>query len=187
MAQIDRREVGAHVAGKVVTFGVYLPGITATDGFDVTVRIIHRADQFVPEIPSIPKGLTFQPGHPLGLWQGNFDLSAVSNPQGHFGQDGEYLYRFDLLRNQQLVSPHFTDPFALGSGPAFLSSFTVGPVAAFAWTDGDFHVPQLDDLILYELQVQEFNSTFEGAAQFLDYLRGLGVNCLDTQVSQRPN
>jgi 1,4-alpha-glucan branching enzyme len=179
MAAIDRREVGAHVAGKVVTFGAYLPGIRAADGFDLSVRVIHRADQFVPEVPALAQRLTFQPQHPLGLWQGQFDLSAVPNPPGNFGQDGEYLYRFSLARNGQPVAPHFLDPFATGSGPAFLSSFTVGPAAAFAWTDDAFRVPELDDLILYELQVQEFASTFQGIIPFLDYLKGLGVNCLE--------
>ncbi len=70
MAQIDRGEVGAHMAGKVVTVGVYLPGIRAADGFQVTLRVIHRADQFVAEIPAISQALRFQPAHPLGLWQG---------------------------------------------------------------------------------------------------------------------
>jgi 1,4-alpha-glucan branching enzyme len=179
MAQIDRNEAGAHVAGKVATFGVYLPGIRAADGFDLSVRVIHRADQFVPEVPAVPQALTCQPDHPLGLWTGRLDLAAALNPPGHFGGDGEYLYRFDLVRNGQPVTRHFPDPFATGSGPGFLSSFTVGPAAAFAWTDAGFRVPELDDLVLYELQVQEFNSTFDGVAQFLDYLRGLGVNCLE--------
>ena len=75
MAQIDRNEVGAHVSGKVATFGVYLPGIRAADGFDVSVRVIHRADQFVPEVPVVAQGLTCQPDHPLGLWTGRLDLS----------------------------------------------------------------------------------------------------------------
>lgn len=179
MAQIDRNEVGARVSGKVVTFGIYLPGIRAADGFDVAVRVIHRADQFVPEVPAIAVALAFQPAHPLGLWQGLLDVSAVQPRPGHFGQDGEYLYRFDLLRSGKAVTPHFPDPFATGTGPAFLSSFTVGPAPAFAWTDADFRVPELDDLILYELQVQEFNATFDGVVPFLDYLAGLGVNCLE--------
>jgi 1,4-alpha-glucan branching enzyme len=179
MAQVDRGEVGAHVSGKAVTFGIYLPGIRAADGFGVSVRVIHRADQFVPEVPSLVQSLAFLPDHPLGLWQARFDLAAVANPPGHFGQDGEYLYRFDLLRNAQLVTRHFLDPFATGSGPAFLSSFTIGPVASFPWSDQAFRVPELDDLVLYELQVQEFNGTFPGAAEFLDYFQGLGVNCLE--------
>ncbi len=178
-ASIDRGEVGAHVAGKVVTFGVYLPGIRAGDGFDLAVRVIHRDDQFHPEVPPVVAPLGFQADHPLGLWQGSLDLSAVAHPLGHFGQDGPYLYRFDLGRNGRPVTRHFPDPFATGSGPAFLSSFTLGPVPAFAWSDDGFRVPELDDLVVYELQVQEFASTFAGVIGYLDYLQGLGVNCLE--------
>ena len=54
MDAIDRSEVGAHVSGRTVTLGVYLPGIRAADGFQVLVKIIHRADQFTPEIPPVP-------------------------------------------------------------------------------------------------------------------------------------
>jgi 1,4-alpha-glucan branching enzyme len=115
----------------------------------------------------------------LGLWSATVDLSSVPSPPGHFGQDGEYLYRFELQRGGTPVSKHFLDPFAVGSGPAFLSSFHIGPAADFAWTDAGFRVPELDDLILYELQVQEFQATFDGAIELLDYLQGLGVNCLE--------
>src|SRR5262249_35379 len=123
MARIDRTEVGAHVSGNAVTFGVYLPGIRAADGYEVRVRVIHRADQFVPEVPSVPLPLAFQPDHPLGLWSTTVALATVPDPPGHFGAEGPYLYRFELRRNGQVVSKHFLDPFATGSGPAFLSSF----------------------------------------------------------------
>ena len=102
----------------------------------------------------------------------------MPNPPGRFGQNGEYLYRFELQRGGQVVTANFLDPFATGSGPAFLSSFLIGPSADFPWTDAAFRVPELDDLILYELQVQEFHSTFAGAIELFDYLQGLGVNCL---------
>ena len=179
MDQIDRSEVGARVAGTTVTFGVYLPGIRASDGFQVLVKVIHRLDQFTPEILPVARPLTFQADHALGLWIATVDLSSVPAPPGHFGQDGEHLYRFELWRSGQIVSKHFLDPFATGSGPAFLSSFRIGPATAFTWTDDGFRVPELDDLILYELQIQEFRSTFDGAIEALDYLQGLGVNCLE--------
>src|SRR5205085_12565330 len=77
----------------------------------------------------------------------------------------------------------FTDPFARAAGPAKLAAVTVAdpdrPEAPFAFTDGAFQVPALDDLVVYELQVEEFYSTFDGVADRLDYLQGLGVNCLE--------
>ena len=64
-AGINRKEVGAHVEGKTVRFGVYLPGIDRASGFDVQVRLIHGDDQFVPEIPPVERPLSFDPAHPL--------------------------------------------------------------------------------------------------------------------------
>lgn len=178
VATINRDEVGVHVAGKVATFGLYLPGITAADGFGVNVRVIHRADQFDPEIPSQVLALRFDPAHPLGLWSAPFDLSAAGGV-GTFGQGGEYLYRFEVWRHGALITKHCGDPFALRVGPGFLGSFDVGPVIPFPWTDAAYRTPALDDLVAYELQVQEFNATFDGIIDRLDYLQGLGVNCLE--------
>jgi 1,4-alpha-glucan branching enzyme len=178
MAEIKLTEVGVHVNGKIATFGIYLPGIRSADGFGVNVRVINRADQFAPEIPSQVSPLTFDPLHPLGLWKVDFDLSKITGV-GHFGQDGEYLYRFELWRNGSLLTKHFSDPFAARVGPGFLGSFDVGSVTPFTWSDQNYLTPALDDLIVYELQVEEFNSTLDGIVDRLDYLQGLGVNCLE--------
>jgi maltooligosyltrehalose trehalohydrolase len=176
---IQRNEVGVHVSGTSVQFGMYLPGVTKADGFDLRVRIIHIADQFVPEIPSVPQSLTFDPAHPLGLWSATVDLTAVAAPSGsHFGQNGQYLYRYDLLRNGAVVTQTFLDPFAVENGPGLLGVFTVGAQPAFSWTDAAYRTPPLDELVIYELNVAEFYGTFAGVITRLDYLDGLGVNCL---------
>jgi 1,4-alpha-glucan branching enzyme len=49
----------------------------------------------------------------------------------------------------------------------------------FVWTDAAYKTPELDDLIVYELQVEEFNDTFDGVIDRLTYLQSLGVNCLE--------
>ena len=54
------------------------------------------------------------------------------------------------------------------------------PAAApFAWNDAAWRTPALDDLVVYELHAAEFNSTFQGIADRLTYLKSLGVNCLE--------
>ena len=77
----------------------------------------------------------------------------------------------------------FTDPFAREGGPGRLSSFTIddpaSPTPPFDFADASFQVPSLDDMVVYELQVAEFYSTFEGVIPQLDYLGGLGVNVLE--------
>jgi 1,4-alpha-glucan branching enzyme len=175
---IDLDEVGAHVAGSTVRLGVYLPGIRQEDGFDVQARIIHAADQFVPEIPSFAQPLVPVAGHPLGLWTRSVDLATAGGP-GHLGQDGSYLYRYELLRNGQTVTKVFLDPFALENGPGLLAAFTVGPASTFTWTDGTYRTPPLDELIVYELNVAQFAGTFDGVVDRLDYLAGLGVTALE--------
>jgi maltooligosyltrehalose trehalohydrolase len=185
METIDRSEVGAHVTGKTVQLGVYLPEIRETDGFQVRVRIIHAADQFDPEIPAVSQDLTFQPAHPRGLWTLTLDLTTVDKPEkSHFGDDGQYLYRFQLLHKEgndaaQIVTPVFLDPFATENGPGLLSVFTVGEAAPFVWLDEQYKTPPLDELIIYELNVAQFYGTFAGVASRLDYLVGLGVNCIE--------
>jgi 1,4-alpha-glucan branching enzyme len=182
VAAINRKEVGAHVEGKTVRFGVYLPGIGRASGFDVQVRIIHAADQFVPEIPPTSRALAFDDKHPLGLWSLSLDLGQAAGGAagpGHFGQDGQYLYRYALRRNGADVTSVFLDPFATENGPGLLSSFAVGHASHFHWTDGDYRTPPLDELIIYELDVAEFYGTFDGVVARLDYLAGLGVNCIE--------
>ena len=48
---------------------------------------------------------------------------------------------------------------------------------AFAWTDGDWHAPALQDAVIYELHVGTFTSegTFAAAEARLEYLKTLGV------------
>src|SRR6266498_5288682 len=117
-------EVGAHVQGKIVRFGTYLPGIRSEDGFDVVVRVIHAADQFVPEIPSVARSLAASPAHPLGLWSLTLDLTSVAPAPGLFGTNGQYLYRYELLQNGRTLTKVFLDPFATENGPGLLASFT---------------------------------------------------------------
>jgi 1,4-alpha-glucan branching enzyme len=176
---IDRQEIGAHVQGKTVRLGVYLPGVRAADGFDVRVRVIHAADQFVPEIAPVEKSLVSDPNHPLGLWSVTIDLAAAPSGTGHLGNDGPYLYRFTLFRNGAVVTKVFLDPFATQQGPGLLAKFDVGPVRPFAWTDAPYRTPRLDELIVYELNVAEFYATFDGIIGRLDYLEGLGINCIE--------
>ena len=187
---INLDEVGAHVdsPGRV-RFGIYLPNITAAKGYSVVARIIHELDQFTPEVPPEDFPLRFDPTHPLGLWSATVDISAIVGPSSHFGQPGRYLYRYRLLKQQPgqarptVVTSLFTDPFATEAGPAKLSAFRIddpaNPTPAFSFDDDLFVVPPLDDLVVYELQVEEFDEDFDGVISRLDYLKGLGVNVLE--------
>ena len=181
---IDLSEVGATVSidasgVALVRFGVYLPGITFDAGYRLQVKVIHERDQFVRDIPPTAFWLSWVKGSELDLWTTTIPLPAGP---GHFGEEGTYVYRFQLLRasatGEQPVTPQFADPFGRASGLGTLSAFTVG-AASFTWTDQGFRVPEIDDMIVYELHVGEFNGTFDGVVDQLDYLTGLGVNVLE--------
>jgi maltooligosyltrehalose trehalohydrolase len=166
-----------------VRFGLYLPGIRSADGFEVIVRIIHRDDRFDPKVSPQDFSLTWNNGHPLDLW--TRDLTIQVLPGTHFGQEGIYLYRYQLWwtppgGSRQLLTRWFTDPFARATDIGNLSAFTLTRAqASFNWTDAAYKTPELDDLVVYELQVEEFNDTFAGVVERLSYFQSLGINCLE--------
>src|ERR1700733_13817225 len=115
---IDLREVGASVtkdgAGNYsLRFGIYLPGVRSSDGFKLLVRIIHEADRFNPLVNTVDVELTWQPGNQLDLWTATTRLQK--DPGSHYGQDGIYLYRFQLWHKSSSdvpVTMWATDPFS---------------------------------------------------------------------------
>ncbi len=185
---IDLTKAGAFssadAAGTLaIRFGLYLPGIRASDGFEVLARIIHDDDRFDPAVQPVDVPLTWQAGSALDLWSATSQLAAGA---GHYGQEGIYLYRFQLWwtppgGTRQLITGWFTDPFARQTDLGMLSAVTCSrtPAAPFAWTDAAWRTPELDDLVVYEPQVEQFDDTFAGIVARIPYLRSLGVNCLE--------
>jgi maltooligosyltrehalose trehalohydrolase len=192
--QINVLEVGASPSvtssGFQIRFGLYLPGIRARDGFIVTVRVIHDDDRFDPEIATTNMELAWNQGHPLDLWSAT--MNVVPSGSGHFGSEGVYLYRFQLkwrdsAGGEQVVTNWFTDPFAGETDVGLLSAVTLSrSTSVFAWTDSAYKTPDLDDLIVYELDVEQFNDTFDGVIDRLTYLKSLGVNCLELMPVASP-
>jgi 1,4-alpha-glucan branching enzyme len=183
VAAINLSEVGVSLrqdgAGQwFADVGIYLPGITYNKGYRVKLRIIHEADQFVRGIEPKDFYLSWINGSPLDRWTASVPLAT--DPASHFGQNGTYLYRFQLLRGSHEVTFWFSDPFGRAAGLGTLSAFALtGGPQTFAWTDAAFTVPEVDDMIVYELNVREFNRDFQGVIEQLDYLSGLGVNVLE--------
>src|SRR5271166_445568 len=184
---IDVLEVGAFPSvtpgGFQIRFGLYLPGIRSTDGFEVVVRVIKKEDRFDPAIQPQNSSLTWTAGHPLDLWSATVNVNPIAGT--HFGAEGIYLYRFQLWwtpprGTRQLVTLWFTDPFARQTDVGLLSAVTLlrNPTP-FAWTDANFRTPAVDDLIVYEMHVEQFNDTFDGIIDRLTYLQSLGVNCVE--------
>ena len=184
---IDVSEVGAFPSftGSAfqIRFGVYLPGIRASDGFDVVVRVIPQVDRFDINVQPEDSHLTWDASHPLDLWSATVPIQPAAGT--HFGDEGLYLYRFQLWwtpagGSRQLITRWFTDPFAVQTDVGLLSGVLLQKnPQLFNWTDGTYKTPELDDLIVYELQIEQFNDTFQGVIDRLVYLQSLGVNCIE--------
>jgi 1,4-alpha-glucan branching enzyme len=185
---IDLNQVGAFPSltspGQFsVRFGIYLPGIRSSDNFEVLARVIHADDRFNPSVPAATFALEWQQGSALDLWTATIPLTPV--PGTRLGLPGLHLYRFELWwtapgGTRQCISSWITDPFAREAEIGRMSAFVLDPAAApFAWTDAAYKTPELDDLVVYELQVGEFNDTFDGVIDRLTYLASLGISCIE--------
>lgn len=197
---IDLNEVGAHaITGaegrSSVRFGLYLPGIVPADGFRVAVRVVHRDDRFTSGVATQDVELEWVTGSANDLWTATMPIEppggAAAVTAGRFGQPGSYLYRYQLFQGpgKAPLVEWFTDPFARDTDVGELAAVKVpkgGDGGAFQWSDVGFRVPAIDDCVVYELQVEEFNGTFDGVIERLDYLDALGVNVLELMPVTSP-
>lgn len=83
---INLNEVGAFSpvdanGNLAIRFGLYLPGITSTNGFQVVVRIIHQLDRFDPTVQPVNLNLAWQAGSALDLW--TTTTSLQNDPHSH--------------------------------------------------------------------------------------------------------
>jgi hypothetical protein len=119
-------------------------------------------------------------GSSLDLWTADVQLTPEPSPS-HFGHDGRYVYRYQLLGTDgRPIAFWFPDPFARETGIGTLSAFTADSLAQpFPWSDAAFVPPEVDDMVVYEMNIREFNSDFDGLTTQLDYVKGLGVNVLE--------
>jgi 1,4-alpha-glucan branching enzyme len=160
------------------SFGILLPGISFPKGYRLKARVVHERDQYVRGIEPKDFWLSWVAGSEHDRWEATVPLA--DDPGSHFGDAGTYLYRYQLLRGDETVALWFADPFGGAVGTGTVSAFDVDPAAApFAWTDATFRPPEVDDMVVYELNVREFNRDFEGVVAQLDYLLDLGVNTLE--------
>jgi maltooligosyltrehalose trehalohydrolase len=163
--------------------------VSADQGNRLWVKVIHEKDQFIQEIPPLPFEMTHSPDPDYGdYWSAEVDISATPKP--HFasawGTPGRYVYRYFLTRPKP-NQPHelqeidwIIDPFAREFGVGKLSAFTLG-YEPHEWSaqEEDWKTPALSDLVMYELMISEFGGDIDRTIAQLDYLKDLGVNCLE--------
>jgi len=90
------------------------------------------------------------------------------------------VYRYELHNPNEGVLDWIIDPFAREFGVGKLSAFTLG-YQDHQWSAGEpgWRTPSVNDLIFYELQLEEFGAGVAGTISRLDYLADLGINCLE--------
>src|SRR6267378_461977 len=107
--------LGAVETNEAVTFGLWLPWVSATDGNVVTVKIIHEADQFLQRIPARQFPLTHIVRPPYGdFWSGTVPIAGTASavPGSVWGTPGRYVYRFTITNQSAGTLDWIIDPFA---------------------------------------------------------------------------
>lgn len=168
----------------VVQFGLLLPWVSAANGNQLSVKIIHEADQFLQDIPPLEFPLTHSVDPQYGdFWSAQFqiDPAARPTPASKWGMPGTYVYRYQL-RSPLVQQPidWIVDPFAREFGVGKLSALTLG-FQNFQWgaAETSWKTPRLRDLIVYELMLHEFQGDLTRARERLPYLADLGINCIE--------
>ena len=172
------------VADGQLHFGVLLPWVSAADGNRLWLKIIHEDDQFLQDVPPTRIELHHSVDPTYGdYWSASVDLGAVAGPGAgsHWGQPGRYVYRYALERPDLPGEIDWViDPYAREFGVGKLSAITVG-YQPHVWgaNEAGWRVPALDDLVMYELMINEFGGSVDGTIDRLPYLADLGVNCIE--------
>ncbi|MBF0343053.1 MAG: alpha-amylase [Nitrospirae bacterium] len=170
-----------------VDFGILLPWVSATDGFKISVKLIHEKDQFLQDIQ--PKEFfLIHSHHPAAdpsysdYWSTQIDVDTKDkpHPRSQWGLPGRYVYRYCLYNtNSKQLIDWIIDPFAREFGVGKLSAFTLG-YTDYQWLyDTNYKTPALEDLIMYELNINEFGGSIDTTIDHLDYLGDLGINCIE--------
>lgn len=172
------------LAPNRVQFGLFLPWVSDADGHQLSVKLIHEADQFLQAIPALAFPLTHSVDPEYGdYWSAEIDIVPGDRPAAGsaWGSPGTYVYRYEL-RSPLLAKPldWIVDPFAREFGVGRLSAFTLG-FEDHPWSPAEstWKTPKLNELIVYEIMLHEFRGDLERAAERLPYLADLGVNCLE--------
>src|ERR1700730_11300367 len=175
--------LGAVESNGVVTFGLWLPWVSAADGNAVSVKIIHEADQFLQDVPPIEFPLTHSVQPPYGdFWSVTVPIAGTPSPilGSAWGSPGRYVYRYTIVNPNVGSLDWIVDPFAREYGVGKLSAFTLG-YQPYVWStaEANWHTPALADLVLYEINIAELAGDFERTRHLMAYLSDLGVNAVE--------
>jgi maltooligosyltrehalose trehalohydrolase len=173
--------LGAIETNGSVTFGLWLPWVSAADGNQVSVKIIHEADQFLKDIPPKEFPLVHSVRAPYGdFWSTTVPIAGPPAAGSAWGAPGRYVYRYKITNPRVGELDWIIDPFAREYGVGKLSAFTLG-YQPYAWSaaEANWRTPPLADLVLYEVNIAELGGDLERTRHLMAYLRDLGVNGIE--------
>lgn len=153
--KLDLTEMGVKVRGKKATFRLWLPNLDP----EARVLAVGSFCNWKPE-----EAVSLKYDSKKGTWKGvREDI-----------EDGEHTYRY-LVKTDLWYSNPSPDPFAKATTKDGVPMFSVPPEKP-ARID-DFTPPPLNELVLYHLNLDNFNLNFEGVKRrLIYYLSQLGVN-----------
>src|SRR5947207_2538105 len=148
-------QLGAIETNGAVTFGLWLPWVSVSDGNQVSVKIIHEADQFLQGTPPREFSLVHSVRDPYGdFWSATVPIaaSAPDTAGSAWGTPGRYVYRYIIDNPDVGKLDWIIDPFAREFGVGKLSAFTLG-YQPYTWSaaEGHWQTPRLSDLTFYEI------------------------------------
>lgn len=165
---IDLSRVGAHVVGDLVRFGIYLPDVGVDKAVRLTAKVSYVSDFAWENFADCPLHYKDDDdGFPF--YEGSLDLSGR--------RKGTYRFQYEISRGSNVYPRWASDPFARRTAAGHRSAFLYGEEESVRVSS--FDVPSVEDLVVYECNVSEFNRTFEGVIRNLDYLEALGINAIE--------
>src|SRR3984893_15757336 len=176
-------QLGAVETNGTVTFGLWLPWVSAADGNQVSVQIIHEADQFLQRISPREFPLQHSVRTPYGdFWSAIVPIAGTAPevPGSAWGTGGRYVYRYTIRNPNVGLLDWIIDPCAREFGAGKLSAFTLG-YQPYTWSaqEGNWKTQALADLILYEMNIAELGSDLDRARDRMAYLSDLGINAIE--------
>lgn len=176
------QQLGAVETNGTVAFGVWFPWVSAQDGNQVSVKVIHEDDRFLQNVPAREFPLAHANRPPYGdYWSASVPIAGTAAPAGSaWGRPGTYLYRYCVTNPKVGVVDWILDPVSREFGSGKQSAFTLG-FQPHVWSPSElgWRTPALEDLVLYELDIAEFGGDVRRAAGLMPYLRDLGVNAVE--------
>lgn len=170
-------------SSKVIQFGIFLPGVDSGNGYNVSVKIIHEADQYLQAAQAAVVAQNHSVDAIYGdYWSGSIDLNTAQAPPGStaFGQPGRYVYRYLIHSPTRGDIDFIIDPYSREVGVGRLSAITVGATAySFSANETVWKTPPLKNAIIYELMISEFRHDLGCTIKQLPYLKDLGINCIE--------